>query len=222
MPYNSTFDANQFEPNQGGAIHPVGTFDFVVSNTSVDQTKDGTGGMFVVEVNTPAGSSTRRFNLWNQSAKAVEIAHGQLSALCRAVGQFQLDFNNDGAALRGKRGKVVIDYQIDKETKQPTQYTEIKKFLDVNGNEPGKTNAAPQQQNQAPQMPQGSPPMQQNGQGSWGAPSPAPAPQDQAQGGWQGGNQPPQTATMQPQQTGQAWQPGGGNPAGSPPPWGAK
>lgn len=218
MPMNQTFDANQFEPNQGGSIHPPGTFDFVVSNTSIQSTKDETGGMFVVEVDTPAGSSTRRFNLWNQSAKAVEIAHGQLSALCRAVGQFQLDFNNDGAALRGKRGKVVIDFQIDKETKQPTQYTEIKKFLDVNGNEPGKNNAAPQQ-SQAAQNQQGSPPMQQNGQGTWGAPQPGNTPQPQPSQGWQGGNQQPQNQPNQPQGGG-AWQPGNAGAAGQQPPWG--
>lgn len=216
MPFNATFDASQFEPNQGGgAIHPPGTFDCMITNTSVDPTKDGTGGMFVVEISTPAGSSVRRFNLWNQSAKAVEIAHGQLSALCRAVGIFQVDFKNDGAALRNARCKVVIDYQIDKETKQPTQYTEIKKFLDLAGNEPGKAPAQPQTVQQAQPQP-GNQPMTAQPGGGWGSqpsnPNPNPAPSN----GFGGGNPNPAPAN----QNG-AWKPGG-EATGTNPPWGAR
>src|ERR1019366_7691684 len=45
MPMQGSFDANQFKPSQGGdRIAPV-TYDAVVGNTSIEPTKDNTGGM---------------------------------------------------------------------------------------------------------------------------------------------------------------------------------
>jgi hypothetical protein len=101
--------------------------------------------MFVIEFTTPAGSIMKRYNLWNQSAKAVEIANHELSALCHATGVFKLDFQNDGAALRGARGQLDVALQ---DVTKPDGYVEVKKVYDANGNEPGRTGAAPQPQAQ--------------------------------------------------------------------------
>lgn len=211
MPFNATFDANQFEPRQFGSAHPVGNkFDFEITNTEVKPTKDGSGGLFVVTFTTPAGQIDFRYNLFNQSAKAVEIAHGQFSALCRAVGRYQVDFNNDGAILRGARGKLDVGYQKGEEPtaeKPEGGYVEVKRVYDAAGNEPGKAPAQPQTQAQPQQtsQPAQNQPMTQ-----------------QAGGGW--GNQPmTQQAAQQPSQAPQngAWQPGQGG-ADKAPPWGAR
>src|SRR5207244_367033 len=98
---------------------------------------------------------------------------------------------------------------------QPTQYMEVVKVFDSNGNEPGK---APAQ----------SAPMTQQPNGGWSNQQPQsqpqqaqPAPQQQA--GW---NNPPQQPTQQPQQApnpgGWQQQPQGNTPGGLPPPVWAK
>ena len=208
MPMSGQWDASQFQPKQLVDSHPVGKFPFTISSTSIVPTKDQQGGMFVVEFSTPAGSIVSRYNLWNQNAKAVEIAHGQLSALCHATGIFKLNWENDGAALRGGKGMIDVGYQKGEEpsAEKPTGgYTEVKKVFDAAGNEPGKAPAA------APQ-PQGG--------AAWGGPQPQAKPQAQPQnGGW--GNpapQQPQQAAQQPQQPA-SWQGGNQQPPTIQPPW---
>lgn len=206
------FDASGIKPQQGFDQHPPGMFDFRISNTYGKPTKDGTGGMFVVEFTTPAGRIESRYNLWNQSQQAVDIAQKELSALCHAVGIFKLSFDQNnlpmaGAELRGAMGRVEIAPQ-----KNNPDYMEVKKVFDVNGNEPGKA-------------PQAAPtPAQQSGAASWGqqaqSQTPSNAPQAQPQSAqaqtWGAPQQQQQTAPPQ-----QAWGPGG-NAASNTPPWGQK
>lgn len=206
-----SFDANQFAPRQGGEGHPVGMYQFTITDTKIVQTREGTGGMFVVEFTSPHGSIVSRYNIWNNSAKAVEIAHGQLSALCHAVGIFKLDWQNEGAALRNARGQMKIDYQKGEEptAEKPTGgYVEIKKVYDVNGNEPGKApNAAPQ-------------PMQ-NGQVQSDAAQPwgnGQAAQPQPQGQWAGPSVQNSQGPTQGQPA-QNWQPGPSQAPSGGPPW---
>lgn len=199
---NGSFDATTYKPNQGGQTHPVGSkFDFQITNTEIVSTKDQQGGMFVVELTTPAGVHIHRYNIWNQSPKATEIAHGQLSALCHATGVFRLDWANDGAALRGARGKVDIGYQKGEEPtaeKPAGGFVEVKKVYDTNGNEPGKGPApAP-----SPQPQQWANPAQNP---NAGAPNAAPPNGAAPQQAWQQG----------PSATGQV----SGAPANPNPPW---
>lgn len=215
MPFNATFDANQFEPRQIGGGHPVGNkFDFEISHTEVKPTSAGDGGLFLVTFTTPAGQIDMRYNLFNKSAKAVEIAHGQFSALCRAVGRYQIDFNNDGAILRGARGKLDVGYQKGEEPtaeKPEGGYVEVKRVYDSAGNEPGKAPAQPQTTGvvqQASQNAQNQPMERQSG-GGWGAQPSNPNPNPAQPNGQQNGS------------AGQAWQPGAA-PAGGAPPWGAR
>ena len=209
MPYNSFFDANQFEPRQIGGGHPVGNkFDFEITHTEVKPTSAGDGGLFLVTFTTPAGQIDMRYNLFNKSAKAVEIAHGQFSALCRAVGRYQVDFNNDGAILRGARGKLDVGYQKGEEPtpeKPEGGYVEVKRVYDAAGNEPGKASAQPQTQ-QASQQPASQPMTQQPG-GGWG-------------NGVQNQNAAPTPPQGQQNGSGQAWQPGQNAQAAASPPWG--
>ncbi len=178
------FDANQHAPKQLGAIVPPGKWPFVISNTEVVPTKAGDGGMFVVTFNTPQGAIQMRYNLWNQSPKAVEIAHGQLSALCHATGVFKVNWQTQGAELRNAQGMIDVALQ---DPDKPDGYTEVKKVYDKNGNEPGKPSPQAQPGNgavfQQPTATAAAP--------AWGATPPAPQPQpnQQASQGWtQGSN----------------------------------
>jgi hypothetical protein len=212
MQVNWSFNANQYEPNQGMGIHPPAQkVPFTITNTAIVETKDKTGGMLVVDFTSPMGMIVQRYNINNQNAKAVEIAYGQLSALCRATGVLQIDGQNECAALRGAKGLMDVGYQKGEEPDpahpERKGYTELKKVYDVNGNDPSRAGVAPQQA-----QPQGQPqPLQQQGNGSWGA-QPAPQPQPS--------QAPPQAQQPAPQQ-GQAWQPGGAQ-AGATPPWGPR
>ena len=206
MPMVGSFDAQQFKPNQGGQPHPVGNkFDFQISNTEIVQTKDQQSGMFVVEFTTPAGSIVSRYNIWNANPKAAEIAHGQLSALCHATGVFRLDWQNDGAALRGARGKLDVGYQKGEE---PTAdrphggYVEVKRVYDANGNEPGRGNPAPP----ASTMPAG-----------WQPASREPVQQQPQVAAWNGQPQPQPASAASPAP--QGWAPGAGAAS---PPWANK
>jgi len=226
MQVNWTFNSNQYEPNQGMATHPPAQkIPFTITNTAIVETKDKTGAMLVVDLTSPMGTIVQRYNVNNPNPKAVEIAYGQLSALCRATGIYQIDGNNECAALRGGKGLMDVGYQKGEEPDpahpERKGYTELKKVYDINGNEPGK---APQQQAQpqaqqnggfAPQgqAPQQAQPLQQQPGGGWGQQPSQPqqqAPQAQPNGQAGGFQQPPQ---------GQAWQPGQGGSAANPP-WG--
>lgn len=202
MPYAAVFDASQHAPQQVGAKHPPGNkFPATITGTDVKDTKDNTGKLFEITFTTPAGSIRNNYNLWNSSDTAVKIAVGQLSAVCHATGIFKVDFNNDGAALRGGKCLIDVGFQSGQESsaeKPEGGYVEIKKVYDINGNEPGK-GPTPQAQ------PQGQPQVQ-----TW-----SPGPQTntaQAQPqNWGTGQQ------AQPEKSAGSWQQGAG--AQEKPPW---
>lgn len=132
------FDATGIPPEMGsGPVHPIGKFPFGVTGVDIvpnsEKAKDPTGHQYVVELTTPSGKISARFNLWNNNAQSVDIAQKQLSALCHATGVYRLDMNNKGVEMMGARGQVEIRQQANN-----PNYTEIAKFFDVNGNEPGK------------------------------------------------------------------------------------
>lgn len=226
MQIQGTFDANQFEPNQGGSIHPVGRFPFTITGTSIKGNKENTGGYLEVEITTPAGIAIRRYSLWppagDTADKTKEIAQGQLSALCRAVGRFQLRWEDQGAALRGATGMVEIGFQRGHEPsaeKPNGGYTEPKKFFDNAGNDPAGGNSGPAPTQHTNQPVQNAAPMTNNG-GNWNN-NANQAPQNTQQAGWnnQQQNAQPQN-TQQPNPSG--WQQNNGNAAPSGAPWGQR
>lgn len=205
MQLPDTFDARTVQPNQGGGAHPVGMFDFVISHTYLQDTKDKSGAMLVVEFTSPAGKIENRYNVVNKSPQAMEIAQKELSALCHAVNIFQVAFpkNPDGSpvynmaghSLRGGRGRMEIVPQTDREGK-PNGYVEIKKIFDSQGNEPGKAPSPA--------------PMTQGANGQWGNNQPQQQAQPQQNNNWGGGQQQPNNPSQQ-----QA-NPGWGAPQGQP------
>lgn len=223
MQMQGGFNANQFEPNQGFGSHPPAQkVQARITSTGIKENSSKDGGYYEVEFTTSMGSVIMRYNIWNKTPKAVEIAHGQLSALCRATNIYQLDWGNEGAALRGAQCLIDVDYQKGENPAEGGKgYTELKRVYDMAGNDPSKPAGAQQQ----PQGSQQQPMTQQPG-GGWGQPNAQQPQQGQPQqnapqGGWNG--QGGATQQQPQQQTGQggAWQPGqnGGNTGGSPP-WG--
>lgn len=187
------FDATNIPPQQMGDKHPVGMFQFQITDTFGKANKDTPGGQFVVELTSPVGKVFNRYNLWNASEQAREIAHKELSALCHACGIFKLSFENldpkdYGRELRGARGSMKVDLQ---DNSKPDGYIEVKKIFDINGNEPGKSGANAQPQPQKQPEPQngswGNQQQQQPQQGSGGW-SQGPKMDQQPQGG---GGSPP-------------------------------
>lgn len=231
MPIQWSFNANQVEPNQGLSQHPPALkIPFTITSTAMKENSAKTGGYLEVELTSSQGVCIARYNTHNPEPKAVEIAYGQLSALCRATGRFNLDGNNDCAALRGGQGLMDVGYQKgENPADNPTAkgYTELKRVYDINGNDPSKPNAAPQGQQgfggqpqqtgqfSQPQGQQAGPtPMQPQQGGGWGQPQPNPT-QQQPQG--------QQQPMQQGQPQGQAWTPGGVQQgANANPPWGSR
>lgn len=213
MQMQGGFDATKIEPKQSaGTNHPVGRFPFTISDTSIEENKNKDGGFFMVEFTTPAGVAVMRYNMWNKNPQAVDIANGQLSALCHATGRYQVGWQDEGAALRGAQGMIEVGFQKDQgpSPERPNGgYTEIKKVMDAAGNEPGK-GPAPSTQVQPNSN---AAPMTSNGQGGWNN-NPAPNP-----------NQNPNpNPALNPNAGG--WQQGGGanpNPGNNTsPPWGSR
>lgn len=203
IPPQGVFNAQQYEPVQGGSKHPIGMFPFAIKNTQIVSAENEKSGMFRVTLESPQGTIDKNYSLWFPDNPTVaEIAHKQLSALCHAVGVFQVSMANQGRELVGARGTMEVGWQKDQEpgsTKGGPNggYVEVKKVFDAAGNEPGKApaqNNQPQQQagwgGQAPQNTQSPPPqqqapMQQQPGGGWAqpqqqAPGWAPAAQGQA------------------------------------------
>jgi hypothetical protein len=187
MQLMNPFDATKFDPSQGMAQLPVGRHPVVISSSEIVGTKDNTGGMLVLEltiIDGPAKGQTGayRLNLYNQSQKAVEIAHRQLSAICHAIGIYQV---NDSQQLHNQPFAIEVGLQRDAEA-AAKGYTEVKRILDRNGNEPGKPAGAaqPAQATQQPAPAQQAAPAA----GGWGgAPGGGAAPAGGGQpapGGW--------------------------------------
>jgi hypothetical protein len=178
MQMQGSFNANNHEPNQGFGIHPPAQkIPFLISNTEIKETAAKDGGYFVVEFTTPQGVIRQNYNIWNKNPKAIEIAHGQLSALCRAVNIYSVEWTNEGAVLRGGKGLMDIGYQKGEEPSEHNPdakgYTEVKRVYDMAGNDPARvkqngSSATPQAQGQAPE------------QASWGGSGQAPQTNQQA------------------------------------------
>jgi Protein of unknown function (DUF669) len=201
-PFNFPFDATTVDPSQGTAQMPVGRNPVIITGNETKATNNATGGMLVLDLLITDGpnkgqTGTHRLNLWNNNPKASEIAQKQLSALCHVTGRFKLNSFND---LNGIPFVVEAGYQTGHEpgpnNPEAKGYTEVKKVLDMQGNEPGKKPA-----NQAPQPAAQSFPQQPNPGHSFGQPQPQPAMPVQAAPAWAA--------------------PGQGNPPAAVPAWGA-
>lgn len=85
------FDANTVKPTSFTPL-PAGWYNAIITESEMKATKDGRGSYLQLQlVITSEGEFKgrvvfERLNLHNANQQAVEIARGQLSAICRAVG----------------------------------------------------------------------------------------------------------------------------------------
>ena len=229
------FNAQQYDPTQGGGSLPVGRHPVIIESSEVKANKANDGGYLQLNVKLIDGPQTGttgayRLNLYHSNPQTAEIAHRQLSAICHCVGVFNVQ---DSGQLHNIPFIIEVGLQKGEEAAQKG-YTEVKKVFDINGNEPGKAGqgapaAQPQQQPaaqggfgqqqpaQQPQQPQGNAPAWGGGQPAQQQPQGAPAGNAPA---W--GQQPAQQpAAQQPAQQAGGWQQGGAAPAGGAP-WGQR
>ena len=85
------FDARTVEPTADFEPIPAGKYLAMITESEMKPNKSGTGGYLQLTFQILDGPYKNRFvwarlNLNNPNATAVKIAHGELSALCRAVG----------------------------------------------------------------------------------------------------------------------------------------
>lgn len=188
MQYGS-FNAQEFQPNNGGGTaHPTGIFSGTISNAEIKPTKNNDGGMYVVTLKSDKGEAVIRYNLWNQNQQAVEIARGQLSALCHAINFYQLNFDADGGrALVGAPLMFKVDAQLvpsdpndARSVKVPSPtLTEVKKVYSSAGidpSAPGNAPVVPTEDTAASPAPASPAPAPFPQATAAPAPSPAPAP----------------------------------------------
>jgi hypothetical protein len=234
------FDANQVAPNTGFQPVPEGWYNVAIDSSEIKPTKDKAGAFLELKCLIIDGEHTGkpvfiRLNVQNQNQQAVDIAYGELSAICHVIGVYQVA---DTSQMHG------IPFQI-KVVVRPAkggydESNDVKAYRDAAGNEPGKAptqggaptqfggNAAPQQTGQAPAF--GGQPQQQgqgaatgapqgqvdpNQQGFETGPATQQAQQPPAQQGNDGWTQQAQTGPNQNQQ-------GGGAPVQGSAPWGAQ
>ena len=85
------FNASDVVPSVGFAPIPEGTYNCMTKTAIEKPTKDRTGIYLEIEFKIVDGPNQgrgfyHRFNLQNRNAQAVQIARGELSAFCRAIG----------------------------------------------------------------------------------------------------------------------------------------
>jgi len=85
------FDANQVEPSRDFEPIPAGKYPAVITESEMKPTKNGAGNYLQLTFQIQDGPYKNRIlwarlNLDNPNATAVQIAQGELSAICRAVG----------------------------------------------------------------------------------------------------------------------------------------
>lgn len=88
------FNANDVEPAADFEPIPAGKYLVVITDSEMKPTKSGSGQYLELTFQVIDGPHKNRklwsrLNLDNPSAQAVDIARGELSAICRAVGVMQ-------------------------------------------------------------------------------------------------------------------------------------
>lgn len=114
------FDASKVEPNTFEVI-PNGTYNAIITESTWKQTQSGTGRYLELKFQICDGDYKgrvlyARLNLENpQHPKTVEIARGQLSAICRAVGVLQ---PNDSCELHNLPMAITVACRKNEQTQE--------------------------------------------------------------------------------------------------------
>lgn len=94
MPNLNGFDANEVDPAVDFEAIPAGKYLAVITESEMKPTKSGNGSYLefvfeIIEGEHKGRNLWARLNLDNPNQLAVQIARGELSAICRAVGVMQ-------------------------------------------------------------------------------------------------------------------------------------
>lgn len=107
-----TFDATTVAPQQAFEPIPAGWYAAMIDDSEMRPTKDGTGAYLLLRFVVMEGQFANRkvfarLNLQNRNETAVNIAQQQLSAICHAIGVFQVA---DSQQLHGKPMQIKVKY----------------------------------------------------------------------------------------------------------------
>jgi len=175
------FDANQVAPSTGFDPVPEGWYNVAITESEIKPTKTGDGAYLQLKVSIIDGPQAGkpvfiRLNLKNSNQQAVDIAHGELSAICHATGVFQV---SDSSQLHNLPFQIKV---IVKKDPQHGESNEVKSYRDASGNEPGRPAQGGQPSSFTPAPTATAAPQQAAAAPAFGttvptpAPTPAPAP----------------------------------------------
>ena len=107
-----TFDATTVAPQQAFEPIPAGWYAAMIDDSEMRPTKDGSGAYLLLRFVVMEGQYANRkvfarLNLHNRNETAVSIAQQQLSAICHAIGVFQV---TDSQQLHGKPMQIKVKY----------------------------------------------------------------------------------------------------------------
>lgn len=116
------FDASQVEPSAGRDPLPAGKYVVAVTASEMKPTRNGAGQYLELEYQVLEGEHKGR-KLWSRhtlnhpSAQTVQIARGELSAICRAIG---IMTPKDSAELHNLPLSVTIKVKKREDNGEPT------------------------------------------------------------------------------------------------------
>jgi hypothetical protein len=116
------FDANAVEPSTGFDPIPAGKYLAIIAASEFKPTKSGNGRFLQVEYQVIDGDHKgrklwSRHNLEHPNAQTVQIAQGELSAICRAVGVLT---PQDSAELHNLPLTITVKVTARSDTGEPT------------------------------------------------------------------------------------------------------
>ncbi len=130
------FNANEVAPSGTFEPLPAGDYPVAIVESAMKPTAAGNGQFLELKLQVLKGEYQNRFlfdrlNLVNQNQKAVDIARGTLSAICRAVGVLT---PGDSSELHNKPLVAVVKLRNREDTGEPAN--------DVRGYKPTVTKPA--------------------------------------------------------------------------------
>lgn len=148
-----TFDANTVAPMGDFSPLPPGKYEAMITESERVENASGNGWhlkltLVVTRGEFEARNLWHRLNLSNPSEKAVQIARGQLSAICRAVGVLT---PRDSTQLHNLPMLVNVSQEkYDNGTPEGGISNKITSFSARDGNEPAKQRGQTKEQSEAP------------------------------------------------------------------------
>ena len=132
------FNAQEHAPNTGGQdLLPSGVYNVIVSDSEMKQTKRGDGWMLILWMTVIDGEQAGkripwRLNVQNPNQQAVEIAYGNLSAVCHCVGKLAV---TDTSELHQIPFQIKVD-QIPRQDDPSKKGNEIRGVMNAQGQGP--------------------------------------------------------------------------------------